>query len=873
MTGQAGHNQPAGQANRPTGRGSSGSLRILSCSWAVLAFCLLALPFNRGGLWDPQEFRLAELGRRLSHQLFGSDAAIFAHEAFAAVTKGQIGQGELSATSPAIGFALFGAADWAGRLGSLAWGAVSILCIWAIVGRIAGRIAQIVSVLCLVSLPLFAWQSRSILGDAATIGTLALSTTGLLFSLLHQLEFAEQRSWLRASGYWITAIVGLAAGILCRGILIGVCVPALSVGLVGLPELYRTRGWRLSSLLPAVTLVGLGLVAGVVGVRELVVAKPGFSFWQGATLSTVSLASPFSAALTNLLHQAFPLSAFLPVAVVLVLNPSATADAREIRARVGAKVLVFNLSLGLVGCTLFLTRGVSLAFPAVVAGAAICGVAAEQLHRRRDQSLVIVAVTVLTVAVLLFADFVNLPETVVQMTGMRGMRLAEGFDAASQRWIGVATAVLGFGCLVASMSGSTRSLFVGSAATRYGELFERFRTAFAGQLLSGFVLLETALGTTGLLQRAHDRGWISLPAFDPIRTMAGSLLLWAWLVPPVLLFVVPVGYTTLKVAVDWLLMPGWGASRFGCGRIGQRGAKWSERPSATGTAQLSGGLVLVFALIASGLVLTLGHAPAMAERVSPKLSMKQYRAHARSDEPLALLGLKAESVRYYLGNAPEPFGDIEEAARWLEQDQEKRRWLALATDRFAELNAAFRAVSKGRNLALVEPLAGNTLLATGRLVAGESEYNPLAGDVLCEAPKTAHRADAEFGHVLRLVGWDVSSAAGRSAALLTAGEPYDLALVFEVVGTTAIDWQVFVHIDGRGRRHNGDHDPVHGRYPTTLWQPSDIVVDHHKIELERGALPGVHVLYMGLFRGNKRLEVTAGSHEDNRVRLGELQVQ
>lgn len=876
MTGQAGQFQPGGQNLSPSGRGALGSLKIFRGGWVLLAVLLLAAPFNRGGLWDPQELRFAELGRRLSHQLFGSNAAIFADETLASVTKRQIGQGELAATSPALGFALFGVSDWAGRVASLGWGIITILCLWMVISRIAGRMARVVAALCLVSLPLFAWQTRTMLGDAATIGTLAMSTTGLL---LVQLEMFEPRasrrrgSWLRYLCFGALASVGLGAGVLCRGILVGVCVPTLSVGLVGIAQQRGEPGAQLRARLPAGMFLGLGVAASAFGVRELLRAPAGFSFWLGATLSAVAQPSPVTTVLTSLLHQAFPLSALLPISVVVALSrPVPTDPARE-RERTGTLVLVFTLVLGLVVCGLFSIRGVTMPFPALAALAGISGVAVERLHQRRDMSGPIVGAVVMTVAVLLFADFVNQPDTVTLTTGLKGGKIPESFGAESQIWLGVATAVLGLGCLVAALAGSAQWPSREPWRARYARVFERMRSAYGGQLMSGFVLVETALGTTGLLQRAHARGWISVPVFDSIRTIAGPLLAWAWLLPPALLFVMPMVYTTLRIAVDWLLTPRSPLAPSASGR-GQRTMAWLRQVCAGAAgARVSVGSALAVTTIASGLVVSLGHAPAMTERLSPKRAIAEYRRHAGPGELLAVLGLKAESVRYYLGAVPETFGDIEAAARWLEQASAQRRWLTFGADRLAELNAAFRSVASGRNLVIVEPVSGNTLLATSRLQSGERDYNPLRTDISREIPKTMHRTTLEFGHALRVVGWDVKSTAGESVSQLTTGEPYELQLVFEVLGTTAIDWEIFVHLDGFGRRHNGDHEPVTGRYPTTLWQPGDIVIDRHKLVLDRASLPGTHELFFGLFRGSRRFEVTTGKHEDNRVKLGELTVR
>jgi 4-amino-4-deoxy-L-arabinose transferase-like glycosyltransferase len=871
MTGQAGQFQPDGQVLRRPGRRSSGLLRISWWLGLASAVVLLCISFNRGGLWDPYELRNAELARRLAHQIFGVNLSQLGTEQNAYVTWRQLAQGELSVTSPAFGFAVFGVSDWAGRLPSLVWGVLAILSTWVVMGRLVGRLAQVMSVLILATLPLFAWQSRTILGDAATMGTLALATSGLMLACIDERPGSKPTRWFSQLLFWSMAVIGLGAGILCRGILVGVSVPTLSVGL-GCLFGRASIGTSLVRNLRAAMLIGVGLISAVIGVREVSIAPRGFSLLLGATLSATRQSSPFDMAMANLLHQTFPLSAFLPVACAIALKRPRSDAETSGRERIVARVLTFTVVLCLATCALMLTRGVSIPFPAVMALSGLSGLAIVRLHRQDGMSALSGAI-VLTFAVLLFADFTNMPEKVLLTTGVVGAPFPETFVAEGQLWLRMALAILGWGSACIAVANGLRAARRIGTRERYRALFERIHSAFGGQLVGGFVLVETALVTTSLLQRAHDQGWISVPAFDVVQRLVGPLLSWAWVVPPVVLILVPLGYTTLEVVVQWLTMTGPRVVSHAQGRFvhavgahGSRGLPWDR-------IRVSPGLMAGLTLVASGFVICNCHAPALAEQLSPKRAFLNYASHAGSDDSIALLGIKPESAGYYLGAEPKSFQDVEAAAKWLQSSGNQRRWLTFGTDHLAELNAAFRAAAAGRNLVIVDPLGGNVLLATNRLEGTERDFNPLGADILAHPPPTAHAGTTEFGGVLRLVGWDIKSNSGGSVSTLRAGRVYELNFVFQVLGTTNVDWQVFVHLDGGGRRHNGDHDPVVGRYPTTLWQPGDVVVDRHQMVLERGAVPGPHTLFMGLFRGNRRLEVTAGSHEDNRVKLGELEVK
>ena len=86
-------------------------------------------------------------------------------------------------------------------------------------------------------------------------------------------------------------------------------------------------------------------------------------------------------------------------------------------------------------------------------------------------------------------------------------------------------------------------------------------------------------------------------------------------------------------------------------------------------------------------------------------------------------------------------------------------------------------------------------------------------------------------------------------------------------------WKTFVHIDGLQQRFNADHDPLQGKYPLHLWRQNDVLVDSTLITLEPNFSPGPYRLYFGLFAGDRRLPVTAGPANEDRIVAGTLQVR
>ena len=113
---------------------------------------------------------------------------------------------------------------------------------------------------------------------------------------------------------------------------------------------------------------------------------------------------------------------------------------------------------------------------------------------------------------------------------------------------------------------------------------------------------------------------------------------------------------------------------------------------------------------------------------------------------------------------------------------------------------------------------------------------------------------------------------------MSPGRTYHLVTYYRVTGHVTTEWQAFLHIDGSGRRHNdGDHKPLNGKYPMSLWLPGDLLADDHELKLEPNFSPGNYSIWFGLAVGDKcteRLRVKSGTSDGcNRIQGGALRVQ
>ncbi len=110
-------------------------------------------------------------------------------------------------------------------------------------------------------------------------------------------------------------------------------------------------------------------------------------------------------------------------------------------------------------------------------------------------------------------------------------------------------------------------------------------------------------------------------------------------------------------------------------------------------------------------------------------------------------------------------------------------------------------------------------------------------------PAAATAADFAFGDAIRLVGYRLADTAVRP------GETASVHLYWQAGAPLATDYTVFVHLyDETGRLWGtGDRQPLAGQYPTSQWQPGEIVGDVQAVRLDPQAPPGSYRLAVGLY--------------------------
>jgi hypothetical protein len=115
-------------------------------------------------------------------------------------------------------------------------------------------------------------------------------------------------------------------------------------------------------------------------------------------------------------------------------------------------------------------------------------------------------------------------------------------------------------------------------------------------------------------------------------------------------------------------------------------------------------------------------------------------------------------------------------------------------------------------------------------------------------PQPGQPSGAVLGEAAELLGYDLDR------ATVAPGETLYLTLYWRVLAPLEEDYTVFSHLLGEHNPATGgpvwaghDGQPDGGRYPTTAWQPGEIVLDVHPLAIPADAPPGEYHLEAGLY--------------------------
>lgn len=886
----------------------------------VIAFAVLLAPLStfgslgEAGLWDPPELETAELARRIGVNILGADGLVVPERDNSVPIASELGRGQLPLTVLAGAFAGLGLDPWAGRFVFGLWGLLALLATWIVARRLADRTVAALAVLVLATTPLFFVQSRTLLGDVVTMAGSALAVAGLGLA-----TFDSRMRWGGRGLALIVGLLGLAVGFGARGLLVGLAIPASGVGVAWLvatsaglresPGLLvraaqwvggvlvsaRIIAWTLSAiesrsgagwwLTVAVALSWAALCAlapsqasarrtfsDAVGAFSLMLAVSA-AWISGAVLSTAGAGASsgsgfgdatftlvmgasfldgnrfatFDAEFQALAHGLIPWAAVLPFAVGRMLRSPEASEGTQLanhESRAGrddaSAFRLVVLSTLVTGFAAYAVMASAVALPpfAPVFAVALClAWMLRDIDFGAPTSLALGA-GVAALGVVLFSDFRHFPEKAFAAYGLPDEEFPEALVGNSTLLVALAVVLPAFILMLILMERRNGPAFVSAP---YRAWFAGLWGGFDGRLGWALILIEAGLVFAGVGGLGLYAGWWGfgegIPA--PIRTA----LLNAWWALPVALVLIPVAGMAARDAVRtfFRLVP-----------VGR-------------------GVAACLCLASGGAVLSFAYFPALAAQLSPKDAFDAFEARSGAEDELGVLGLSPATASYHVDVPIVALEDPEAAVAWLVGDSAQARWVVMGSDLLARANSLFRA-QRSVNLP-VAYVSDRVLLAKASL-APEEQKNPLQPFVLEAPPELQHPIDAQLEGWLDVLGWQITDSTDAAVDTLLAGSRYSLTICYRVKQPFAGEWRTFVHLDGAGvERLQLDHDTLGDVYPMEGWREGDMICDKHAFTVPPYSAPADRRLYFGLYRGTRRLKVTGGDHDEDRIHGGVVKIR
>lgn len=225
----------------------------------------------------------------------------------------------------------------------------------------------------------------------------------------------------------------------------------------------------------------------------------------------------------------------------------------------------------------------------------------------------------------------------------------------------------------------------------------------------------------------------------------------------------------------------------------------------------------------------------------------------------------------------------------------ERRALLIPADSLSDINHAWRQVSGGEHLPVLEGSSYRVLLATSWLAEGEAQQNRLANATYKDETFRAlekphlHRVWGSFEDTIQVVGWDVDK------PLVGGNDKLRLTVYYKSLKPLRKSMKIFMHLDkvGASNRIHGDHWPLNptrhsednknctGCFRTDHWMPGDIVADTYDIEIPEGSSAGDYMIWLGFYQPgpDTRLKLTSWDQKNckhdgaNRLGIGTITVK
>ncbi len=150
-------------------------------------------------------------------------------------------------------------------------------------------------------------------------------------------------------------------------------------------------------------------------------------------------------------------------------------------------------------------------------------------------------------------------------------------------------------------------------------------------------------------------------------------------------------------------------------------------------------------------------------------------------------------------------------------------------------------------------------------------------DLVLETANPQVPLDQPFGDTpnLTLLGYDLVDQAGHPVQNLELNpQNLKLTLYWRSESRLPLDYTTFVHLRNEANEivAQKDQPPLKGAYPTSLWDPGEIIADEIVIPLPVELPVGEYSLVVGLYDFNTGARLTVPGHPENSLLLGTMEI-
>ncbi|MBI4320819.1 MAG: hypothetical protein HY675_20190 [Chloroflexi bacterium] len=159
-----------------------------------------------------------------------------------------------------------------------------------------------------------------------------------------------------------------------------------------------------------------------------------------------------------------------------------------------------------------------------------------------------------------------------------------------------------------------------------------------------------------------------------------------------------------------------------------------------------------------------------------------------------------------------------------------------------------------------------------QVIAGSIRVVGSDGRLSSETGQDIRLVNGVLGNIVALRGFQAVKTEARP------GDTLRLTLFWEALDSTDADYTAFVHLANAAGQPvaQSDGQPAGGRFPTSIWEPGELVPDEREIKLPANLPPGRYQLKAGMYLlpGPRSLSVQhrRESDDENRLYLAEVQI-